>query len=427
MIMPSYDATLYDWRENEETRSRTKRERRRRRGRRVAGVAIALTCLSVVAYNLLPVSWYSQRAYDRKYGFGPYENRLLPGTRAALARDVKDLQTFVEQQRGGTYRHPVSVEFLPDKQFRQALGDDRGSASDEDIALGLAPNASALANETRELDGSVTGFYDDRSGKLYVRGQTLDDEARITLVHELTHAYDDQHFNLTRFDDTDDNDADAAELALVEGDAVAVESSYLETLPIAVRCPGLEDAYQAYDSDCRAAGYREDAVDDASADALEAEDDFPYAIGGRFIATLRRLGGPNAVNKAFGDPPVDTAQVIDISTYLSHRRPVGVRYPTPPGVASVRHVHVGALRLSAIVSNGKLGPGLRGYVRGWRGDSGVTFTRNRRQCLDDRVVLSDSVTAATLIGQLTTWRARRTDRSFRRESPITVLVERCGT
>ena len=40
------------------------------------------------------------------------------------------------------------------------------------------------------------------------------------LVHELTHAYDDQHFTLDQADDAPDDDAAEAALALQEGDAI---------------------------------------------------------------------------------------------------------------------------------------------------------------------------------------------------------------
>ena len=49
--------------------------------------------------------------------------------------------------------------------------------------------------------GQVVGFYNPETGELVYIGDTqLDLNERFTLAHELTHAIDDQHFDLKRLD-----------------------------------------------------------------------------------------------------------------------------------------------------------------------------------------------------------------------------------
>ena len=79
-----------------------------------------------------------------------------------------------------------------------------------------------------------------------MRGTDLDDvDVRVTLVHELTHALQDQHFDLTKLDrGVETSGEDFALTALVEGDATSVEDDYLFSLP-----DDEQDAYFAEEPD----------------------------------------------------------------------------------------------------------------------------------------------------------------------------------
>src|SRR5204862_679931 len=73
------------------------------------------------------------------------------------------------------------------------------------------------------LAGQVVGFYDPDTGRLvYQRSGALGLEERFVLAHELTHAIDDQHFDLSRLDGLARSCADeasSAALGAVEGSA----------------------------------------------------------------------------------------------------------------------------------------------------------------------------------------------------------------
>ena len=72
-------------------------------------------------------------------------------------------------------------------------------------ALGLLDGRPDLARAEQELQGtSVVGFYDPKTKELYVRGVDAKASVRHVLVHELTHALQDQWFSIDRTFPTDD-------------------------------------------------------------------------------------------------------------------------------------------------------------------------------------------------------------------------------
>ena len=140
---------------------------------------------------------------------------------------------FVERHRKLTFDHPVPVKFLGDKAFVKAYQGDNPKVSKRDRAeaeryagqlraLGLIAGPVDLIQSERDLDAAdVVGFYDQQKHALFVRGEDLGNtDVRVTLVHELTHALQDQKFDLDALDRQAETSGESfAETALVEGDA----------------------------------------------------------------------------------------------------------------------------------------------------------------------------------------------------------------
>ena len=150
----------------------------------------------------------------------------------------------VERERGLEFKHPVYVDFLSDKAFNEQVVADKEDLTDEDRveieqatgqfrALGLVQGDVDVFDSVNELSSSaVIGFYSFDDERIRVRGTELTPEVQSTLVHELTHALQDQYFDVgTRFDLVKDDDtAAAAYRTLVEGDARRVETAWRESL-----------------------------------------------------------------------------------------------------------------------------------------------------------------------------------------------------
>ncbi|HEY1403769.1 MAG TPA: hypothetical protein VGB05_06555, partial [Pyrinomonadaceae bacterium] len=96
--------------------------------------------------------------------------------------------------------------------------------------LGLVPADFKMRPFMIELlTEQVAGYYDPKTQEFYLADWIDLDGQQPVIAHELTHALQDQHFNLRRFEDwpKGDSDAEIAAHALVEGDATLVMTFYV--------------------------------------------------------------------------------------------------------------------------------------------------------------------------------------------------------
>jgi hypothetical protein len=161
---------------------------------------------------------------------------------------VVELVEFVELERGLDFDHPVEVNFLTPEEYGNATRISEGELTDADRqaldeqasmlrALGMANGDLDLFEAGNDMaDTGTLAFYDPGTEEIVVRGTEIDVTLEATLVHELTHALQDQHFDLdaaTRDLDPNDSDDTAryhAYTALVEGDAMRIELGYVDRL-----------------------------------------------------------------------------------------------------------------------------------------------------------------------------------------------------
>jgi Peptidase of plants and bacteria len=139
------------------------------------------------------------------------------------------------------------------------------------------------------------GIYEPNDKRLYVRGTTLSPEVRSILVHELTHAWQDQLLGINMELPTSPDERTALK-ALVEGDATFVQRTYEATLTKAVDRKDESDRSQK-----SLASY------DRSRVYLEY---LPYLLGPSYIKEVHEYGGNDAVNKLFSDPPKRIAEIF---------------------------------------------------------------------------------------------------------------------
>ena len=142
----------------------------------------------------------------------------------------------------------------------------------------------------------MLGFYDARTDALVVRGSETTPYVRTVLVHELTHALDDQHFELDRPAlDTADDESGLAFSGLVEGNAVRVENLYRRSLDEAEQDRAAEEEQDFAER-----------IDGSGVPAFVADlIAFPYLAGPRFVDALVDNGGEQRVDAAFQSPPDD--------------------------------------------------------------------------------------------------------------------------
>ena len=321
------------------------------------------------------------------------------GLDAPMAAAVAELQAFVESARGLRFLEPVDVAVLSDFGFRRALsGGERVEESDADVATGVLRALGLLEpgddlGAAGEFDpDTVAGFYDIETKELIVRGTRLTPFVRQVLVHELTHALDDQHFDLDP--DFVDDEAALAFEALVEGNAVTVENRYLDSLSAADR---------------RQAKAEEDAtfgpggVSDIPEVFLQLGA-FPYVDGPKLVAALLAAGGQARVDAAFQTPPTTSAEVLHPDRFLAGR----ARARVPAVVADGRIVDrgvVGELVLRLILAESRPRDQAGRAAAGWAGDRYVAWETGNRTCVRTIVVLDTAADAAELVAALRQWAA----------------------
>lgn len=171
---------------------------------------------------------------------------------------------------------------------------------------------------TNLLIEQIAGFYDWRTKTLYVmKGMAPGLNGDVILAHELTHALQDQHFDLSTLplDDQHDDDVLMAIQCLVEGDATLLMMQYAlsETGMDPTLIP---DVSQLMRSAERLMPIMGGPSFLKTPEFLRKTLIFPYIDGLAFVETLYQRDGWNGVNQAFRRLPVSTEQILHVDKYL---------------------------------------------------------------------------------------------------------------
>jgi len=186
--------------------------------------------------------------------------------------------------------------------------------------FGLAPASFHYrAFIIKLLTEQVAGYYDPKAQQFYLADWIELEGQKPVMAHELTHALQDQHFNLRRFEKWPKGDADAelAVHALVEGDATLAMTLYMAKNPLValafIRALGSEGmSSEEFKQAPRA--LRESLV-------------FPYEQGSEWATQLYRRGGWAMVSQAFTKLPESSEQILHVDKYFSDEAPVKVALP----------------------------------------------------------------------------------------------------
>jgi hypothetical protein len=307
---------------------------------------------------------------------------------------VQKYVDFVEQKRELRFTHPVYVDFLSDADFTKQVTSDPSELSDDDKAelehyagmlraLGLVQGDVDLFDTSNELQGAgIIGFYSYQDERLRIRGTTITPAVESTIVHELTHALQDQNFDLGKrfeeLDKADDANSSAASSgfhALVEGDARRIETMWRD---------GLSDADRAAldkEKTADAKGFEAAAHDipDAMVTMLEA----PYDLGEALLAVAVQQGGDRAVDDLFRSPPKTEEQQLDPWTLVAdHQGFLTVPKPElPDGVKTFDDGAFGSVGWLLVLSERLPVEQALTAVDGWGGDSYAAYEQDGVSCV----------------------------------------------
>ena len=195
--------------------------------------------------------------------------------------------------------------------------------------LGALPPETDLPALLKGLMGEqVGGLYDPQSKKLFVRqGYDLEGAmGRIILAHEITHALQDQNFDLIAMgvEDMSQSDRAYAVLSVAEGDATLAMSEHLAQYGNLASVLGDLPAMLSMDQEKL----------NAAPQFVQQSLLFPYLEGMKFFQTLAgrtragdqgdRSGPYSWRNDVFRDPPETTEQIIHPNKYLARELPLEI-------------------------------------------------------------------------------------------------------
>jgi hypothetical protein len=326
---------------------------------------------------------------------------LAVGTLAAVTRTVDsgpdhpdvwdprvaDLVTFVERARGLDFDHPVFVDFLSPSEYTDETTADASGVAEEDRtelehyagelrALGVATgDIDLFAAFNQVSDGGTLAFYDPAGQRVRVRGTTVTVGLQVTLVHELTHALQDQHFDLQRLNAGDlDSSAATALRGLVEGDAVRIEESYIREV--------LTPSEQAdYDDEYAGELEQSEASTGDVPPFISATFGVPYLLGQPLVVMLANRGGNDAVDDAFEHPPATEEHLFDPASFLAEEGAEEVELELGGDVDVFEDGPFGSPSWYLLLAE-RIDPKLAfDAALGWGGDAFAAFERDDRTCM----------------------------------------------
>jgi hypothetical protein len=232
--------------------------------------------------------------------------------------EIATLAGQVEVVRGLEFMQEVSPEPVTreeigrlvlgsiDTQFPREMMDRRGQAW---ATMGAIPEGTDLFGAITDFGSTqIVGFYDTITQRLvFVSADPPSPLHRFTLAHELTHALDDQHFDLGAVDElvlTCQDERTEALLALAEGDAVEMSLRWARANLSAAELVrlGIEVGTNPAPPT---------TVPQFVRDMFAS----PYLSGQSFVQTLLDTGGQEALDAAFRDPPRSMEQVLHPEKY----------------------------------------------------------------------------------------------------------------
>lgn len=164
----------------------------------------------------------------------------------------------------------------------------------------------------------IAGYYDPVTREFYLADWLELETQKPVMAHELTHALQDQHFNLRRFQKWPHGDSDAqlAAHSLIEGDATLAMMVYMAKNPLVAlaftRSLNTGVSTEQFNQAPRA--LRESLI-------------FPYLQGSQWATAIYKRDGFTGLSKAFAKLPLSTEQILHAEKYFAYEQPLKITLP----------------------------------------------------------------------------------------------------
>jgi len=284
--------------------------------KQISGGLALLTLFSLFAGSLLTHS------HAQTGAAGTAQNAAIVSTTAAVLKETSELRelSILKPVKSGAQSR-AEIERMIVKNLDTDTTPEEMHASEALLkAFGLAPPEFAYRSFLiKLLAEQVAGYYDPKAQQFYLADWIELDGQKPVMAHELTHALQDQHFNLKRFEKwpKGDSDAELAAHALIEGDATLAMTLYMSKNPL------IALAF------IRSLGAQEAASEQfkQAPRAVRFSLLFPYEEGSAWATQLYKRGGWEMVSQAFTKLPQSTEQILHSNKYFSYEAPQKLTLP----------------------------------------------------------------------------------------------------
>src|SRR6185436_6588655 len=265
--------------------------------KKISAALALLSLFFLLASSFLPLG-HAQTA-----GVSPARNAAIVSTTAAILKETSQLRQLAilkEVKSGAQSRDDIQRMVINNLDADTTPAEMHAS---EVLlkAFGLAPKEFGYrAFLIKLLTEQVAGYYDPKAQQFYLADWIELEGQKPVMAHELTHALQDQHFNLKRFEDwpKGDSDAELAAHALIEGDATLAMTLYMAKNPLVAL------------AFIKSLGSQEMATEQfkQAPRALRESLLFPYEEGSAWATQLYKRGGWQMVSRAFEKLPQSSEQ-----------------------------------------------------------------------------------------------------------------------
>ena len=260
--------------------------------------------------------------------------------------------------------------------------------------FGLLPRDFDLKEFLVKANGqSIAGLYDEESKTIWLLNTVSFDKQGPILAHELTHALQDQNYDLGRWGKAGERPAGKAKAdkdedvvgesvtarhAIVEGQAMVVYIDYL-LAPFGRNLTNSPGVVASMEDTAVSATIDTELMHKAPMVLREAGS-FPYREGLFFEADiLEKRGKQAAFQGVFAQPPRNTHEVFDSNAYLEHAKLTPVVIPDVRSLLSDYEVFdtgaFGELDVRALLKQFGDRHGASDFAPAWQGGTYIAFKR----------------------------------------------------
>jgi hypothetical protein len=270
----------------------------------------------------------------------PAEKKITAAEAQQLFASIDETLNWLSKDTGYAIKQKVKGELASRDQVAKYVDEKMNEDEDakrlerSEIVLkkfGLLPRDFDLHKFLVQLlQEQVAGYYDVKTKKMYLLDWLSADAQKPVLAHELTHALQDQNFDLKTWESPkatkgrdkeefsfDEDEASTARSAVAEGQGMVTLVDYM------LRDSGrtLAEAPQVAEMMRKAMTSNSEFPLLQKAPLMIRESlVFPYGDGLTFEAALLQRDKETAFSGAFRRPPQDTHEILDVAAYL-HDRP----------------------------------------------------------------------------------------------------------